>query len=70
MMRVATIKHNNQKRRLGIYYKKNSLYFKENGNYIQIDESKDWTNIDNYVDILKNLYGSYFWDLKIIEIQY
>jgi hypothetical protein len=36
MLRIATIKHNEYQTRIGIYFKKDSLYIRESGNYTAI----------------------------------
>ena len=68
MLKIATIKHNELKTRMGIYLKNNSLFFKENGQYLVIDESKNWTTSRNYIDVCNSIWGR-IWDLKFMEIQ-
>lgn len=71
MLKVATINHNEQKTRIGIYFSKGSLYFKENNQYKVIEDSEGWTTMENYAHVCRCIWGnSSAWNLRFEEIQY
>jgi len=67
MLRVATINNGKKENKTGIYLKGNSLYYKEDNEYHILEDSKNWTTIDNYTDILRQLYIYPSWNLKFTD---
>jgi hypothetical protein len=68
MLRIATIAHNDLKTRIGIYFKKDSLYIRESGSYTVIDETQGWTHYGNMFDICRQLWNDKYWDLRLEDI--
>ncbi len=68
MMKIATILHNENNTRLGIYFANNTLYTKENTGYVAIPETEGYTTSVNYADVCRSIWGQ-VWDLRFEEIR-